>query len=399
MKNVIFISPHFPTNYYRFCRELKNNGLNVLGIGDQNYDELRQELKDCLAGYYKVDDMQSYSEMYRAVAYFASTYGRIDFLESNNEFWLIQDAKLRRDFNIPGLKPQDMEFIKLKSKMKALYNNAGIKTARYSLPKTREEAVQFAREVGYPIVVKPDNGVGAVNTFKLLSDDDLHRFITDWQANYKGIPYIFEEFVNATVNTYDAIIGPKGKPIFETGNVTMRSIMETVNEHSESLCYIHKELPDDMREIGRKTVRAFGVENRFVHLEFFRLDRDQEGLGLKGDIVGLEVNMRPAGVFLPDVMNYANSTDVYKIWADMVAFGSSLRGTGDKQYSIFVGRRPFVHYKLDDAAVMERYGEQMNQVLYLEPPLSEAMGEIVYIASFKEYQAMEQFIAELIERC
>lgn len=34
MKNFIFISPNFPTNYWKFCAELKKNGMNVLGIGD-----------------------------------------------------------------------------------------------------------------------------------------------------------------------------------------------------------------------------------------------------------------------------------------------------------------------------------------------------------------------------
>ena len=31
MQNFIFISPNFPTNYWQFCRELKNDGMNVLG--------------------------------------------------------------------------------------------------------------------------------------------------------------------------------------------------------------------------------------------------------------------------------------------------------------------------------------------------------------------------------
>ena len=30
MQNFIFISPNFPTNYWQFCRELKNNGLNAV---------------------------------------------------------------------------------------------------------------------------------------------------------------------------------------------------------------------------------------------------------------------------------------------------------------------------------------------------------------------------------
>ena len=78
MKNVIFISPNFPTNYWQFCRELKNNGMNVLGIGDAPYDGLMGELKNSLNEYYRVDSLENYDEVYRAVAYFIFRYGRIE---------------------------------------------------------------------------------------------------------------------------------------------------------------------------------------------------------------------------------------------------------------------------------------------------------------------------------
>ena len=60
MTNYVFISPNFPTNYWMFCRELKNNGINVLGIGDQPYNELSQQRKDSLNEYYKVDSLENY---------------------------------------------------------------------------------------------------------------------------------------------------------------------------------------------------------------------------------------------------------------------------------------------------------------------------------------------------
>ena len=44
------------------------------------------------------------------------------------------------------------------------------------------------------------------------------------------------------------------------------------------------------------------MKSRFVHFEFFRLTQDQEGMGKQGDIVALEVNMRPAGGYTPGLV-------------------------------------------------------------------------------------------------
>ena len=100
MKNVIFISPNFPANYWLFCRELKANGMNVLGIGDERYERLEPGLRENLTEYYKVDNLENYDSVYRAVAFLIFKHGPIDWLESNNEYWLERDAKLRTAFHI-----------------------------------------------------------------------------------------------------------------------------------------------------------------------------------------------------------------------------------------------------------------------------------------------------------
>ena len=79
MKSFIFISPNFPTNYWQFCRELKKNGLNVLGIGDQPYDELSNELKDSLNEYYKVSNLEN-SEVDSASVVFISSITELKVL-------------------------------------------------------------------------------------------------------------------------------------------------------------------------------------------------------------------------------------------------------------------------------------------------------------------------------
>ena len=394
MKNFIFISPNFPVIYWKFCAELKNNGLRVLGIGDCPFDELKQELRDSLHEYYKVSNLENYDEVFRAVAFFTYKYGQIDWLESNNEYWLERDAKLRTAFHITtGFMEGDIDRVKYKSAMKAYYAKAGIPTARYHIVEDYESACAFANMVGYPVIVKPDNGVGASSTYRLTSDEELQYFFATKDEHV----YIMEEMVKGYVRTYDAIIGPGGEPILETGNVTPNSLMDVVNTADNSIYYIVKELPEHMLDIGRRTVKAFGVENRFVHLEYFVLTEDQAGLGKEGDVIGLEVNMRPAGGYTPDMYNFAYELDVYKIWADMIAFGkNSVPMDRPRHYCAFVGRRDGKNFVMDHNAVMAKYGYNMKMQGRIPEALSGAMANEMYVANFDTEEQLQQYFADLL---
>ena len=395
MKNFLFISPNFPENYWMFCRELKKNGLNVLGIGDQPYEELSQGLKDSLDEYYKVSSLENEEEVYRAVAFLIFKHGRIDWLESNNEYWLERDARLRTAFHITsGFQEDDIPRIKYKSRMKEYYARVGIPTARYHLVDTMEGCRKFIEEVGYPVVVKPDNGVGASHTYRLEDQEQLEEFMQTKEAD---VSYIMEEFVFAEVNSYDAIIDSHGNPIFETGNVSPVSIMDIVNNEDNAIFYIVKELAGDTRQAGRATAKSFNVRSRFVHFEFFRLQKDQEGLGRKGELVGLEVNMRPSGGFSPDMMDFACTTDVYKIWADMIAFDKTEMHPGERQYCAFAGRRDGKRFVLSHEAVMEKYHQNIRMEDRLPEVLADAMGNQIYIAVFPTRHEMENFFQDILK--
>ena len=394
MKNFVFISPNFPITYWKFCAELKRNGLRVLGIGDCPYTELTQSLRESLHEYYRVSSLENYEEVFRAVAFFTYKYGKIDWLESNNEYWLERDAALRTAFHITtGFQESDLDRIKLKSAMKAYYAKAGIPTARYHLVDDYEGARAFAHEVGYPVIVKPDNGVGANNTYRLRNDEELQFFFATKDDNI----YIMEEFVNGQVRTYDAIVDSRGEPLFESGNVTPESLMDVVNNNDNSIYYIVKHLSPEMRDYGRRTVKAFDVKSRFVHLEFFVLNADQEGLGKKGDILGLEVNMRPAGGYTPDLFDFSAETDVYKIWADMVAFDkSTVPSDRPHHYCAFCGRRDGKNFVLDHNAIMAKYGPSMKMFGRIPEALSGAMANQMYVANFDTKEELLQFYNDLL---
>lgn len=129
--NFIFISPNFPRTYWNFCDRLKRNGVNVLGIGDEPYDSISEKLKKSVNEYYVVNSLENYDEVFRAVAFFSFKYGKIDWIESNNEYWLRLDAKLRDDFNVKtGFSLGEIACLQSKIHMKELYDRAGVPAPR-----------------------------------------------------------------------------------------------------------------------------------------------------------------------------------------------------------------------------------------------------------------------------
>jgi hypothetical protein len=375
---------------------LKANGVNVLGIGDCAYQLLHPELKNALTEYYKVSSMEDYDQMLRAVAYFTFKYGKIDYLESNNEYWMEQDARLRQDFHITtGLQPEDMQKFKRKSAMKAYYAAAGIPTARYHLlTDDRQAAIDFAHTVGYPMVAKPDNGVGAAGNMTLRSDDDLYRLL-DMQLDSQ---YILEEFVSGEVSAFDGIVNSKGEIVFCANHVTTISIMDMVQHHGPMYYSVLKDVPWDMLEAGKAVLKSFGLTKRSFHLEFFRLTEAKEGLGNVGDIVGLEVNMRPAGGYTPDMINYATSADYYQLWADMICYDEPRHGyNGQRYFCAYIGRWDEIRYWHSHADICSRYGWRIKDSGQLKGILHGTMGDDFFICVADSEQERDEMIHYILE--
>ena len=387
--NFVFVSPHFPHTYWQFCDRLRRNGINVLGIGDAPYDSLEAPLKAALTEYYRVDSLEDYNQVYRAVAFFAWKYGKIDWVESMNEYWLEQDARLRTDFNITtGIRSDRIGFIKEKRLMKQLYLEAGIPTARQHVVSGREAGKAFISEVGYPVIVKPDVGVGATHTWKLENDADLEAFYD----NLPAVPYVMEEFIQGEICSYDAILDSKCEPLFESMTV-WPPVMDIVNKDLDLMYYTCPEVPEKLRKLGRKTVKAFGVDRRFVHLEFFRLTKARKGLGKVGDFAALEVNMRPAGGYTPDMMDFAHSTDVYRIWADMVAFDERrIPEPSEHFYCVYASRKDGHTYARTHEEIMAKYGGCMMMQEEMPPMNWPQMGRYMYTARLKTFDEAQEFI-------
>lgn len=384
--NFVFISPHFPPNYYQFCTSLNKLGVNVLGLADEPYDLLRYDLRHSLREYFRVSNMHNYDEMVRALGYFTHRYGKIDRLDSMSEYWLETEAQLRTDFNIPGIKNDEIGRIKRKSLMKQTFINAGINVARGKVVRTQKEAKKLIDETGFPVVAKPDIGVGAAKTYKIHSQSELEEFF----QTKPPVDYIMEEFVDGVIFTFDGLTDRDGNGVFYSSMQYSQGIMETVLNDDLIYYYTHREIPKDLEEAGLKTLKAFNVRERFFHFEFFRRARD-------GQIVALEVNMRPPGGLTTDMFNYANDIDIYAEWANIIVGNRFSTEYTRPYHCCYVGRKFNRRYRYSQEQLLFMLGSCLVHHEQINGIFSAALGDYGYLLrspSLDETKHMAEMIIQ-----
>lgn len=365
--NIVFLSPHFPPNFYNFCVRLREQGAKVFGIADEHHSQLRPELRNSLTEYYRVSDMHNYDELVRAVGYFTYTHGKMDRIDSQNEYWLETEARLRTDFNIQGIKLDKIYKIKRKSEMKHVFEQAGLTPARGRVCRTEADIRAFIEEVGFPVVAKPDIGVGAAKTFKIESKDDIDHYI----AEKPDMDYIVEEFVSGTIVTYDGLTDSGGNVVFSASHRYSKGVMEAVNEDSDIYYYGVREIEPELEEAGRVTLRAFDVRERFFHFEYFMFE--------DGKVVPLEVNMRPPGGFTLDMFNFANDFDAYKAWAEIIVKGKTTQKSSRPYFIIYVGRKDHIPYSLSHQEILNRFHSMIVFEDRMNDAFSRAIGNHGYV--------------------
>jgi hypothetical protein len=365
--NYVCLSPHFPPNFHRFAVELRRAGAHVLGLADAPAESLPPALREALSEYYRVDDMEDYDQLLRALGHFTHRHGRIHGIDAHSEHWMEAEARLRTDFNIPGLRAADIAGVKRKSRMKETYRAAGIPVARGGVVRSEGDAAALVAELGYPLVAKPDVGVGAAGTCKLRGPDDLARFLSEKPP----VDYVFEAFISGELVTFDGLADREGNVVFSASHVFSQGIMETVNEDRDLVYCSEREIPADLEELGRRTVQAFGVRARFFHLEFFRLP--------DSGLVAVEVNLRPPGGLTTDMFNYANDIDVYRGWAELMVHGRFPYVADRPYHCAHVGRKDGRPYARSHDDVLAALGDRVVHHTPIDSVFRAAIGDYAYL--------------------
>ena len=367
--NVVLFSPHFPPNYVNFSITLRRRGANVLGIVDVPPGDLDPALREALNDVITVDDLHRHDQAAAAVAAFRDRFGPVDRLESHNEYWLDSDARLREEFGIPGLKPKDLVPMRSKSGMKRVFAGAGLPVARGKVVHDLEEGLAMVSEVGYPVVVKPDRGVGATGTWKIEDRTGLEKFFADKPP----VDMFMEEFIQGSIFTFDGLTDREGRIVFCSSLKYSDGMMELVNLRLDNFLHTLRELPADLEEAGRRAVAAFGLKERFFHAEFFRTSAE-------GRLVALEMNVRSPGGLILDMYNYSSDIDLFDEWARVLTERDYSPLSYERRYHCaFLARRDGRAYARSHEEVLEAFPGLLLHHERVPDVFSTAMGNTAYL--------------------
>ena len=310
--NIIFVEPAFPANQRRFVHALASVGANVYGIGESEDAHLGDDLRGALRGYYRVGSVTNVQQLIDAVRFFQDKVW-IDALEATVEAHTMPAAQAREATNIPGTSVRTTWLCRDKPSMKGALRAAGVPTAESAAIDSAVEAKEFANRVGYPLIIKPRAGAGALGTVRVDSDDDLVRALRRF-GEEGATSLAIEEFVQGHEGFYDTI-ALDGRVAHDWVTHYYPNVLEAMRHRWISPQFITTNRVDgndfyaEVRELGRRVIDALGIETSATHMEWF--------YGPKG-LRFSEIGCRPPGVGAWDLYSAANDVDVYREWAHVI---------------------------------------------------------------------------------
>ncbi|MEN3041560.1 MAG: carboxylate--amine ligase [Bacteroidia bacterium] len=375
----LFISPEFPPNYYLFPWHFKSLGGTAVGIGHTLYHHLPPHVIQSLDWYEYVPDLHDTEAVIAAAQRIFEQFGKIDGVDSFNEYWLPLEAAIREALDIPGYRPAQLPDFQQKSRMKDYFRRAGISPIPGQVVHTPAEVEAFVREHQLPIIAKPDKGVGASATFKIATPEALKHFLSNFRPGY-----LLEKFITGPIQTYDGLVDGNGSIVFAASLEYSRGVAEVVSEDTDIFYWVQREIPPDVAEIGPRIVKAYELRGRFFHFEFIRSSET-------GQIYPLEVNMRPPGYPTIDLFDFAHDIDLYRLWAEVTHGYPVTPPPPAKYYVCYISRKNHIGYMHTHEEILRKMQPVLLYHAETNPLFRAAMGDYHYVIRTLDKEEMLEF--------
>jgi hypothetical protein len=314
--HVVFVEPAFPRNQREFVRALRATGARVTGIGERALEALDGELRDWLYKYERIPSVTDEGALLAAVRRVQAREW-VDRLEATVEAHVLPAARVREACTIPGTSVRTAFLCRDKPAMKEALRAADVPCAQSLGTSSASEVREFARRVGFPLILKPRDSAGAAGTHRAGNPDELEHAIRASGAG-GGRPVAVEEFIEGHEGFYDTLtIG--GRVVHDFVSHYYPNVLEAmrtrwISPQVVTTNRVTRENYGEVMALGARVIQALGIGTSATHMEWFFGPR-----GLKFS----EIGCRPPGVLVWDLYGAANDMDLYLEWAKAVVHGGT----------------------------------------------------------------------------
>ena len=325
MVHVALVAPHFLENTNRYVRAFAElDGVQLSVISQDPERALPPSLQRRLAGHYQVANVSDAAQLEKALSAFKRGIGPVDRLTGALEQLQLPLAEARALAGIPGMKPDIARRFRDKDVMKEVLRKAGVPVAASQLVESPGALRAFIDSVGYPVIVKPQAGVGSKGTHRVESPADLAALEAQGLSPSPQRPLQVEQFIVAREFTCETVT-VLGKPVWRSGTRYFPTPLEVLETPWIQYCVLlprEVETPwTDFAPINGAALDALfgpnpGVAGTAItHMEWFLA---QQGAARKMYVS--EVGARPPGVQIMPLMSIAHEADLISKWAELIGF-------------------------------------------------------------------------------
>lgn len=326
MRSVVFAAPFPLETTMRFARAASRlPNVKLLGVVQE---EPRGDDRRLFTDIVRVTDGLSARDLIDAIDVLRKRHGHPHRIVGVLEPLQVQLAMARAHFDVPGTDPDTADLFRDKARMKDRLRAAGLPVARHRLLATPSDGDGFAREVGFPMVLKPPAGMGAKATFRVRSLDELRSAVHGMGAS-KNNPVLAEEFLQGKEGSFDTVtIG--GVPRVASISHYLPTPLEVLeNPWIQWVCLLPRSIDQeeyaDVKRIGVRAIEVLGLRDGFTHMEWFRRTDGSIAIG--------EIAQRPPGANITRMIGLAHDVDPYVAWARAVIDGA-FDGPWQRRWSV-----------------------------------------------------------------
>ena len=344
MPFVVFAAPLLSDNAFAMVRAAATLPDVHLGVITHDPADRLRDLQGSVR-HWRVHDILDVEQLVWAVNGLAERFGKPTRLFGAYEQLQGPLAEARVRLGLPGMSVEAAHNFRDKARMKTLLRDAGLPCARHALAADIKEAEAFAETSGFPIVVKPPAGAGAIATFRVDDRSALRRAL-QLTPPTAAQPALLEEFVQGEEHSFETVTIDGVHAWHSLTHYYPTPLTVIDNPWIQWSIVLPREVDapqyDDIRQAARRALDVLGMKTGISHMEWFRRT--------DGSIAISEVAARPPGAQITQLMSYANDFDVVQEWARAMIFGefrvperkyaagaAFLRGMGDGRISAVHG--------------------------------------------------------------